>query len=274
MARGTIRKPAVAGRFYPSDPVELQEMVDRYIKQAEVTAAPDRAACIVAPHAGYVYSGPTAGFVYARILGKQPGRVILLGCSHRYPIETASVFTRGAFETPVGCFPVDEEFADRIAEETESTTVEPHLLEHALEVQLPFLKAAVGEVPIVPILFGSPPGRWHAEIGQRIASMVGDDDLVIASTDLSHYMTEEQAHRKDKQSIDALLSKDWAVYTSGVATGACSMCGSPAVVAAMAYALARGAEEWTLLDYRTSADASGDHERVVGYAAVTMEHPA
>jgi hypothetical protein len=102
--------------------------------------------------------------------------------------------------------------------------------------------------------------------------MVDEDDLLVVSTDLSHYLTEELAHRKDKQSIDTFLSKDWSTYAGAVASGACAMCGAPAVAAGMTFAQARDADEWTLLDYRTSADASGDHERVVGYASVAMEH--
>lgn len=271
MGQSTTRRPAVAGRFYPDHPVELRETVEKCIGVAGVDAAPERVAAIVAPHAGYVYSGATAGYAYARVRGKKPNRVILLGCSHRFALDTASVFTRGAFETPLGTFPIDEDFADKVAEETGAETTEPHLMEHALEVQLPFLYVALGEVPIVPVLFGSPPARWHAQMGEKIAGLAEEDDLLVASTDLSHYLSEHEAHRRDKQSLDTLLSKDWNAYSVGIATGACAMCGSPAITAAMTYSLAQGADEWILLDYRTSADASGDHDRVVGYAAVSME---
>ena len=273
MGQSTVRMPAVAGRFYPSDPVELRDKVEQYIAVAGVKPAPERTSAIIAPHAGYLYSGPTAGFAYARIRGTCPRRAILLGCSHRYPLDTASVYTQGGFSTPLGTFPIDEAFAEQVAGLMDSTTTEPHQLEHALEVQLPFLHAIAGEVPIVPVLFGSAPNRWHAEMGQRLAAMVDDGDLLIVSTDLSHYLTEELAHRKDKQSLDTFLTKDWSAYAGAVASGACAMCGAPAVATGMTYAQARGAEEWTLLDYRTSADASGDHDRVVGYAAVSMELP-
>ncbi len=269
-----IRQPAVAGQFYPREPESLRRAAAQYIEEANVDPCPDSVTTIVSPHAGYIYSGPTAGHAFARIKGKEPKRAILLGCSHRYYVDTASVYTWGGFDTPLGTFPIDEPFAKTLAKETESTSSEPHLLEHALEVQLPFLALAVGLVPIVPVLFGGPAGRWHAEVGQRLAEMSDETDLVVASTDLSHYLSEERANAIDQASIAAVLSKDWVTFAKGIEDQTCSMCGASAVTAAMAFALARRADEWRLLDYRTSGAASGDYERVVGYAALSMERAA
>lgn len=266
-----VRKPAVAGTFYPQEPERLRETVCQYMEESQVEPSPERVAAIVAPHAGYIYSGPTAGYAYARIRGKTPKRVIILGCSHRYHIDKASVYDRGGFETPLGTFPIDEEFAGALAEETGSTSLEPHLLEHGLEVQLPFLSAALGEVPIVPVLLGMPSTKWHAQLGETLSSMVDESDLVITSTDLSHYLSEEQANAIDKDTLDKILDQDWNILAQGMAEGACSMCGATAVTTAMTFSLARDARSWTVLDYRTSARVSGDYERVVGYAAVCME---
>jgi AmmeMemoRadiSam system protein B len=265
------RKPAVAGQFYPCEPEHLRESVQQYIDRSEVQAAPERVVAIVSPHAGYIYSGPTAGYAYARVRGKKPRRVILLGCSHRYHIATAAVYARGSFETPLLTFPVDEPFAEAVAEEIGLTTVEPHLFEHALEVQLPFLAEAVGEVPIVPILFGSAPNEWHAHAGKLLADMGDPDDLVIASTDLSHYHPDSRAHALDRATLDTVLTKDWTKLVRAGNKEEIGMCGAAAVVAAMSYALERGAASWSLLDYRTSAQVSGDYSRVVGYAALSME---
>jgi len=269
-----IRKPAVAGQFYPSDARAIDEAVAQYISQSGVDAAPDRVAAIVAPHAGYIYSGPTAGYAYARVRGKRPTRVILLGCGHHYPIETASVWTSGTWQTPVGDFPVDEPFAQSLAQYTNSTSTTAHLPEHALEVQLPFLKAAVGLAPIVPVLFGGPASQWHVDVGEELARRVAPDDLVIASTDLSHFLSQAVANQIDQRTIDAVLEQDTAAVIAGLNMRECSMCGSSAVVATMAFAKARGATNWSLLDYRTSAETSGDYTRVVGYAAISMETAA
>jgi AmmeMemoRadiSam system protein B len=181
-----MRQAAVAGQFYPGDRKDLQRMVEEYISQSKVEAGPERVVAIIAPHAGYIYSGPTAGYAYARIRGKQPKRVILLGCSHRYGIARASVFDTGGFAIPLGSFPIDEPFAKALAARTESVSTQPHLYEHSLEVHLPFLWVAVGSTPVVPVLFGGPAEQWHVSVGKALAEMVDESDLVIASTDLSH----------------------------------------------------------------------------------------
>lgn len=268
-----VRRPAVAGQFYPAGRGPLLHDVEAFVSAADVTPAPERVAAVVAPHAGYLYSGPTAGFAFARVRDKKPRRVFLLGGSHRYAIATASVCRSDAFETPVGTFPVDRAFADRLADAFESEPDVPHRAEHALEVQLPFLVVAVGLVPIVPVLFGSPASPQHAAFGRLLAELADPSDLVIASTDLSHYLTQEEAHQQDKRTLDAFLSKDPSGFVIALGRGAGSMCGGCAVVAAMAYALARGATDWSVLDYRTSAEASGDYSHVVGYAALSMEFP-
>jgi AmmeMemoRadiSam system protein B len=265
------RSATVAGQFYPSSPKMLAEMVDGFMSGSNVEPAPDKVRALVVPHAGYVYSGATAGFAYQRIKGKRPGCVILLGCSHRYAIARASVFTEGVFESPSGDFPIASDIALSLAEKTGSESPEPHILEHALEVQLPFLHAACGgPVPVVPVLLGSH-SWWHAELGRELANMVTQDDLVIASTDLSHYLRQEKANEIDQRTIDGILSKDIDEVGRGIDEQRYSMCGATAVICAMAYASAVGAEAWKLLDYRTSGDASQDYSQVVGYAAISME---
>ncbi len=266
------RKPAVAGQFYPGDPARLRSIVRECLKQADVEPAPEQVAALIAPHAGYPFSGPSAAHAYKRVEGKRPARVILLGCSHRYRIDTASIAGRGVFETPVGAFPIDEAFAGELIRAFGNVPEEPHRLEHSLEVHLPFLEAVIGVVPIVPILFGAPPSQWHGEFGQRLAGMVDKDDLLVISTDLSHFLNEEEANAIDRRSVRAVLEQDWEALAEGVAGGRYSMCGATAVVAGMAYALALDARQWRWLDYRTSAQATGDSNRVVGYAALTMEH--
>ncbi|HEO72640.1 MAG TPA: AmmeMemoRadiSam system protein B [Candidatus Hydrogenedentes bacterium] len=267
------RKPAVAGQFYPARSDELSDMVHAYVDNSGVTPAGERVVALVVPHAGYPYSGPTAGHGYARVQGKHPKRVILMGCSHRYPIETASIVTEGAFDTPVGSFPIDEVFAKDLARKAKSHRSDAHALEHALEVQLPFLQAVMGEVPIVPVLLGSTPSAWHAELGAQLARMVDAEDLMVSSTDLSHYLDQERACAIDRRSIDVVLSKNLDAFARGLNDDSCSMCGGVAVYVTMAFAMALGAVAWSLLDYRTSAAVTGDYDRVVGYAAITMERP-
>lgn len=269
---GTVeRKPAVAGQFYPGDPDRLREVVRNYIEESGVEPAPGPVRALISPHAGFMYSGATAGHAYARLAGKRPSRVLLVGCSHHYHLSRAAVFARGAFESPLGSFPIDEDHAARAADAVGESLFEPHLIEHALEVQLPFLAAAVGLVPIVPILFGASADEEHAAAGVALAELADENEVMVVSTDLSHYLSEKQAEPVDSHTIQTVLSRNWRALIEESDRGECSMCGTTAVVAAMAYASARGADRWTLLDYRTSAAASGDGSRVVGYAAVSME---
>ncbi len=266
------RKAAVAGQFYPAGPDVLRRDVEGYIEASGVEPAPERVAAIVAPHAGYVYSGPTAGYVFARVRGKRPTRVVVLGRSHRHYFEGASIYDEGAYETPLGPLPVDEPMAKELAQGEDSKSSAPHEMEHSLEVQMPFLQVILGNVTIVPILFGSDPTEWHIAFGERLAELLDEDDLVLASTDLSHFLTEEQANAIDKMSLDCVLAKDCEALARGLEQETYSMCGGTAVVAAMAFANKRGASDWQLWDYRTSGKASGDYQRVVGYGAVSMEH--
>jgi len=266
-----IRRPAVAGAFYPANPKLLHGMVKGYIDDAPVEPAPDRVAAIITPHAGYIYSGATAGFAYKRVIGMKPARVILLGCSHHHSIEHASVYTSGSFETPLGNLPIGEAFAQELARATASYSIISHLDEHCLEVQLPFLQVALGEVPIVPVLFGVPARPWHVDVGRKIAALAEDSSLVIASTDLSHFLTEEKANAIDKRTLKVVLARGIDALLGGLRNETYAMCGEAAVVVAMSYALERGATEWSLLDYRTSAAVSGDYNRVVGYGAISME---
>lgn len=274
MSTTLVRRPAVAGQFYTDNPEELRSQVMRFIEDSKVEPAPERVAAIVVPHAGYRYSGHTAGYAYARVMGKKVKRVVLLGCSHHFRIDKASIFDHGVFDTPLGPFPIDEDFAKVLSQETGATSLTPHEPEHSLEVQFPFLAVAIGHAPVVPVLFGSMASDWHARWGERLASLMDDSDLLVVSTDLSHYHSETEANTLDNHSLDVLLQKDWKTFAESVRTGQSSMCGATAVAVGMAQACAKGATDWKVLDYRTSAFASRDRHRVVGYAAVSMEKPA
>ena len=268
----TVRRAVVAGQFYPQQPEILEQDVRKYIDASGVVASPAQVAALVVPHAGYVYSGPTAGFAYARVRGAKPRRVILLGRSHRYAFQGASIWETGGYESPLGILPVDANMAAMLAQEFGGAPVEAHEVEHTLEVQAPFVQVAIGTVPIVPVLFGNEPSEWHVEFGEHLAQFLEPDDLVIASTDLSHYLTEAEANAIDRESTGRILERDPMKLARELAAGGCSMCGGAAVVVAMAYANARCAGDWRLLDHRTSAHATGDTSHVVGYAAISMEY--
>lgn len=268
------RRPAiVSGLFYPAESHLLRHQVNRLLDDSGVLSNAEHVLGIVTPHAGYEFSARTAASDYARVRGKRVNRVILMGRSHWFHFPGASIYAAGAFETPFGDFPVDEAFSSALSGRVGSESEEPHYREHSIEVQLPLLHAALGVVPIVPVLFGSDAGARHKEFGETLAEMIDANDLIVASTDLSHYLPEEEANAQDKASLDAILRQDCQALCAGLRSREYALCGAPAVVAAMACTLKAGASQWQLLDYRTSAEASGDRDRVVGYGAISMERP-
>ncbi len=270
----TDRYPGVAGKFYPDAPIELSQIISSCLQESGVTPAPEQVAAIVTPHAGYLYSGPTAGYAYNRVKGKQPERVVLLGRSHYYFFDGCQIDDHESWITPLGRLAVDSDFIqDKMQYPNVTITCNAHNEDHTLEVQIPFLQQVLGNVPIVPILFGCDPGDWHIEFGKFLASVLNPDDLLVASTDLSHFYPQEEANEIDQVSLQYVLNKDYHRLCDANAQGDCSMCGATAVVVAMAYALQRQADQWYLLHYETSGDRSRQYDRVVGYGAVSMEWP-
>lgn len=272
----SVRPAYVAGHFYPESPRILHDTVKRHMDESGVTPAPGRVLGLISPHAGYLYSGPTAGYAFARVRGKSFSRVILLGRSHRAHFTGISLFDGDSFETPLGRAPLDAAFMHALRDNFTFASSRPHEHEHSLETQLPFLQAAVGEVPIVPVLFGNDPESFHVTFGQDLAAMMGENDLLIASTDLSHYLAENAAIAMDRHTLDIILNRNAADLARALQQGQCSLCGGPAVVAMLSSADSLGPHTRNLLDYRTSARVSGDVRQVVGYAAVSLEqgqHP-
>ncbi|MGC9054837.1 MAG: AmmeMemoRadiSam system protein B, partial [Candidatus Hydrogenedens sp.] len=253
------RYPAVSGQFYPNNPSTLLAQVSIYIEQSGVSPSPDRVLSIIAPHAGYMYSGLTAGFAFARIRGQKISRIILVGRSHRYTFDGLALCEYESFLTPVGEFPIDTTFNLSLMKHLPCCVNSAHIYEHCLEVMLPFLYGSIGTIPIVPILLGKEPSQRHLEYGKIIASLSQNGDLVIASTDLSHYLPEKEANQIDTNTIHAILDKDVEKIIQGIEMGTCSMCGASAVILAMGFSSFFGNYDVHLLNYTTSGKTSGDY---------------
>jgi MEMO1 family protein len=256
-----IRPPAVAGMFYSGQPEALREEIEAYLRQAATPQlSPVRA--LIAPHAGYMYSGRVAAYAY-RLLSEQetkPQRIFVLGPSHRAWFPGVAVADVDGFRTPLGVQPVDHECVIELSERWRifSAINTPHEPEHCLEVQVPFIQTVLPEVPIVPMLFGEVD---PIEVGKALLEVLKPRDLIIVSSDLSHYHTNRQAHETDRQFLNALIEDD----KSGVAGG--EACGQAPALTLMTVAEDRGWQPH-LLDYRTSGDITGEQRQVVGYAAV------
>jgi AmmeMemoRadiSam system protein B len=266
-----IRPPAVAGRFYPGDGPGLARMVTQLLPPSPSS----RHLAVMAPHAGYVYSGGVAGAVFAST--EIPRRVVVMAPNHTGRGARGAVWTRGTFSLPGMSLPVDEELCARWIAEAGGLLVgdhEAHRHEHALEVELPFLHARRADVTIAPAILGGLDGDECVAVGQALARAVGalgDEVLVVASSDMSHYLPDDVTRQIDQRALEPLLRLDPLGLYSRVRDEDISMCGVLPATAMLAYAVARGARQATLVRYATSGDAFGDRDRVVGYAGVVVD---
>ena len=259
MTPNQVRSPAVAGLFYPDDPDILRRTVHHFLDKAPAGEPPPVA--MVVPHAGYVYSGFTAACAYRTLEpapAHQPRRVFVLSPSHRVFLEGISVGNYRAFATPLGEVALDLEAVERLAQQPDvSRDQAPHRQEHALEVHLPFLQETVRHFKLVPVVFGEISGGHLADL---IASCWQPGDLLVASSDLSHFYPYNKARRLDARCHEAVLSGQPSAMSQ------CEACGNTGIVALMETARRN---RWVpkLVDYRNSGDTAGDKSRVVGYAS-------
>jgi AmmeMemoRadiSam system protein B len=256
-----IRAPAVAGRFYPDNPVELRRMVEGFLREVKITAGTVPKA-VIAPHAGYIYSGPIAASAYAQLAPARDTikRVVLLGPSHYALFDGLAATGAAAFATPLGAVPVDTVAIRELCSRLPQVSVrdEAHADEHALEVQLPFLQVVLSEFKIVPLLVGE---ASDDEIAAVIEALWGGEETrIVISSDLSHYHDYETAQQTDSETARAIESLNWKALGGEQACGCRPICG-----------LLRAAKERGMrcrtLDLRNSGDTSGDRGRVVGYGA-------
>jgi AmmeMemoRadiSam system protein B len=266
-----LREPYVAGYFYPS---QRESLIKELSQKVEKTGEKDPAIAMIAPHAGYMYSGEVAGAVYSS--ARIPDRVVLLGPSHR-PLESRFALMRtGAWGTPLGKVPIDSDLADRILAACESISEDSdaHQGEHSLEVQLPFLRYLNERVQIVPISI-----TYFAELpellalGHAVAAAIQDEPdevLIVASTDMSHQVKADVAREKDNLALDQIKALNAKGLYDTVRQEQISMCGFQATTAALAAALDLGAEKAEVIAYRTSGDVTGDFDSVVGYAGIRV----
>lgn len=263
-----VRPAAVAGLFYPSSPAELRAVVDRLLAAVHRPTGPSPGQvplAIVVPHAGYVYSGPIAAAAYAALVpvAAQVERAVLIGPAHRVPVTGLVLSSADAFATPLGLVAVDRDLRAELAgHEAVHVDDRAHAAEHSLEVQLPFLQRAVGDVPIVALVAGRASAGTVADVLRPVWGRPGT--VVVVSTDLSHYLDDATARRVDAATAHAVVAAD----PDGIsADGAC---GAVPLRGVLTLARASGATVRQLA-VGTSADTAGDPERVVGYGAFVVE---
>jgi AmmeMemoRadiSam system protein B len=279
----SIRRPAVAGSFYPGDPHLLKKQITDMVARAQKPpldgTGPGRVLGLMVPHAGYVYSGQIAAYGYKLIEGGKVRTAVVISPSHMEFFQFASVFSGEAYATPLGTIPVDQALADRITSEDQLVRrsdrghLQEHLpqREHALEVQLPFLQTVLGDVAIVPIVMGDQSWEVCEALGKALASAMAQSDvLTIASSDLSHFHSYEEAERLDGNFRDILETMDPKTLFNAVRRRDCEACGAGPVVAMLIAGLDAGARACRILRAANSGDVSGDRNSVVGYTAAAL----
>lgn len=278
---GSARHPAVAGPggFYPEDPATLQGMVSDYLRQAELIVE-GPVFGLISPHAGYVYSGPVAGWAYRQVQDRSYSTVIVLAPSHMISFPYASVMASGSYITPLGEIPIDEELTSRLIEgggdpvqasDYGHMAKAPYPAEHSLEVQLPFLQVAIGDFKLVPVVIGVTDWNVCQALGRALAECTDEGVLIVASSDLSHFHGYDEAYRLDGEVIEKIRAMDAQGLAEGCRKRELEACGGAPISALMVAADLTGARQVEILRHKTSGDVSGGmRDQVVGYLAVSI----
>jgi len=270
-----VRRPAVAGSWYPGTAAGIVAEVEGYLAAAVCPPVPGRLVGLICPHAGLRYSGPVAAYGYSLLRGRSDLCVVLVGPSHRVAFDGLAVWAHGTFETPLGRIPIDEELAGALlaADMGMHHAPSPHRDEHSLEMQLPFLQHLVSGLRLVPVLMGSQARADVEALASALAGVLAGrrDVLLVASSDLSHYHPAPEANR-----LDALVVGDVEHFAAEALMDRLEAshehaCGGGPIVAVMLAAQALGADRADVLRYADSGDA-GEHDksRVVGYLSAAL----
>jgi len=271
--REEVRRPAVAGTFYPADAKILSQQVREFLSRAPKETVPGEIIALVAPHAGYMYSGQVAAYAFKLVAGMKFEAVVVVAPSHRAHFQGASVYDRGGFETPLGLLPVEKGLCQKLKEESELIRFEAqaHSQEHSLEVQLPFLQETLGKISLVPIVLGDQSYRTCESVARAMARTIrGKKVLLVASTDLSHFHSYDKAVTMDHFILEDLRALDAKKLAQDLDSGKGEACGGGAVITVMLAAKEMGANRAQVLKYLNSGDVTGDRSGVVGYAAAVF----
>jgi AmmeMemoRadiSam system protein B len=258
-----VRQPAVAGMFYPADSDELSRGVRALLADAAVDDHPRLPKALIVPHAGYIYSGPVAASAYARLkpLADRISRVVLLGPVHRVAVRGLALPQATAFTTPLGEVPLDTGAMASLSDLPQVTLSDAaHAQEHSLEVHLPFLQSVLGDFQLLPLAVGNATAEQVAGVLERVWG--GEETLIVISSDLSHFLSYDEACRIDRHTVERILALQPDIDHQ-------QACGATPVNGLLAFA-GRHALQPELLDLRNSGDTAGDRTRVVGYTAIAF----
>jgi MEMO1 family protein len=266
----TLRKSVIAGSWYPGSPSVLRRDIENYFNSVFELKLKEEVIGLIAPHAGYIYSGKVAANAYNLIRENKYDAVVVVGPSHRVAFHGVSVFSRGGYETPLGIVPVAEELAEKIKKINPMVAdiPEAHSQEHSLEIQLPFLQVALGDFSFLPLVMGDQDANTCREIAHAINEAAqGKKILIVGSSDLSHFYNYNTAKKMDAVALEYLKNSDAAGLLRSLENGEVEACGGGPMAVTMLVARMMKADKAHLLKYANSGDVTGDKSSVVGYAA-------
>ncbi len=271
---GEIRKPAVAGMFYPATSDKLERQLSRLFSEVPVSKIEENMIPgIIAPHAGYMYSGLTAAYAYKNIADKKYTKVIILSPSHREYFGGISIYEGDAYETPLGKIEVDQNIAQKMSDISPRImrSTAGHRDEHGIEVHLPFLQHLYGnDFELVPVVMGDQSHANIVELSNALLEVMDDDTLVVASSDLSHFYPKPIAHKLDSIIADRIVDYDPVNLEHDLEKQLTHACGGGLVVALMKATKRAGVKNSLLLHRSDSGDVSGDNSSVVGYLSASF----
>jgi AmmeMemoRadiSam system protein B len=271
-----VRPSPIAGSWYSNDPASLRREIKGYLDSAEIPPLDGELLALIAPHAGYRYSGPTAGYAYKVIEGKKYDTVMILSPFHQYINASLITSAHTHYQTPLGVVPIDQSFLQEFGDQldTRGLMLETVLKdsEHSLEIQLPFLQIALNsDFTLIPLMLRTHCLKDIQLITAALLEVIQNRRiLLIASTDLSHFHPDPDARQLDQEMLKRIEQLSPAKVLSADAEGTASACGATAVAATLEMAIAQGANKAVILNYMNSGDKSGDYSSVVGYGAVAI----
>jgi hypothetical protein len=267
-----VRKPAVAGYFYPSDPDELKCIIGSFLTKPDSPLNAENIFGIVSPHAGYLYSGKTAGYAYNLIKDKKIETVVIISPSHVEYFPGISVYDGDAYQTPLGTMQLNKNMIEKLtgADKLIFKGILGHKAEHAIEIQLPFLQVVLKEFEIVPIVMGDQGKRFITVLSSVLADVIDDKTLIVASSDLSHYYSKSKANELDSIVERRIINFEFEKLNDDLERGNCEACGGGTIVAMMQTAALFNKKRSVVLHRSDSGDVSGDNAKVVGYLSAAI----
>lgn len=268
-----VRKAVWAGQFYDGRPDVLEKNIEHMLQGAGASTFPVKnLKAIIVPHAGYAYSGSVAASAYQLVKNRSFEAVVIIGTAHRHGFRGCSIYPRGGYQTPLGIADIDVSLAKKLLQASGFKYIpEAHNKEHSIEVQVPFIQKVLPGVKIVPILMGTSSKKTITKLADALVRVLDDEKvLVVASTDMSHFLPKNQANTQDEETIKLIQSQNISPLIKKLERRENIMCGGSGVVSALLYSQAFGAAHVEVLRYADSSDAGGLESQVVGYLSAAV----